>query len=129
MFRRCSVEDKIMTLYDASGRAVAYCDDGETIYLFNGMPVAYFFGDKVYGFKGQHLGNISDGWRRDNKGLCVFFTENANGGPLKPLKQLMPIKSIKHIRPVKGVRHVPYVKPANQLSWSSLSGERFFLAV
>lgn len=62
-----------MTLYDYSGRAVAYSDDGETIYLFNGAPVAYFYGDMVYGFTGQQLGTIKNGWIRDNKGLCVFL--------------------------------------------------------
>ncbi|MCR5767283.1 MAG: hypothetical protein K6G45_02190 [Lachnospiraceae bacterium] len=118
-----------MTLYDSSGRAVAYCDDGDTIYLFNGIPVAYFFGSRVYGFRGQHLGNISDGWIRDNRGLCVFFTENATGGPLKPIKRLKPIKNVKHVKPVKAVRHVPFLKPADKISWSNLSGERFFLTI
>lgn len=80
-----------MTLYDYSGRAVAYSDDGETINLFNGMPVAYIYGDMVYGFRGQQLGIIKNGWIRDNSGLCAFFTENAYDGPAKPAKQIKPI--------------------------------------
>ncbi len=118
-----------MTLYDSSGRAVAYCDDGDTIYLFNGVPVAYFFGEKIYEFRGRHLGSISNGWIRDNKGSCVFFTENAIGGPKRPLKQIKPIKNVKHVKPVKGVRHAPYIKPIDKISWSNLSGERFFLPI
>ena len=118
-----------MTLYDYSGRAVAYSDDGETIYLFNGTPVAYFYGNMVYGFSGRQLGTINNGWIRDNRGLCVFFTENAYGGPIKPIKHIRPVKSVKHVRPVKSVRHIPYVKPVDQLGWSSMSGEKFFLSV
>ncbi|MBE5863008.1 MAG: hypothetical protein E7295_09185 [Lachnospiraceae bacterium] len=116
-----------MTFYDNSGRAVAYSDDGETIYLFNGAPVAYFYGDKVYDFRGQHLGFFSNGWIRNIRGFCVFFTENAIGGPIKPVKHIKPVKSVKHVKPVKCVRHVPFVKPVDQNSWSSVSGERFFI--
>ena len=54
-----------MTLYDYTGRAVAYSDDGETIYLFNGAPVAYFYRDMVYGFGGQQLGTIRNGFLAD----------------------------------------------------------------
>ena len=117
-----------MTLYDYEGHAVAYSEDGENIYLFNGLPVAYFFGNKVYSFKGRHLGTISNGWIRDNRGLCVFFTDNAIGGPIKPIKQIKPIKGTRGIRPIKGVRHTPYIKPIDQLAWSPLSGERFFVS-
>ena len=118
-----------MTLYDCSGRAVAYSEDGETIYLFNGRPVAYFYADMIYGFNGRQLGTINNGWIRDNNGLCVFFTENAYGGPVKPVKHVKPVKSVKYVKPVKSVRHVPHAKAVDRLSWSSLSGERFFLSV
>ena len=82
----------------------------------------------VYGFRGRQLGTITNGWIRDNNGLCVFFTENAYGGPAKPVKRLRPIKSVKHVKPVKSVRRVPCVKPVERLGWSSMSGERFFLS-
>lgn len=39
-----------MTFYDSHGKAIAYLhDDGIHIYLFNGRPVAYLYGDAVYG--------------------------------------------------------------------------------
>lgn len=127
MFGKCSPKENNMTLYDYSGRAVAYSDDGETIYLFDGTPVAYFYGDMVYGFKGQQLGTINNGWIRDNRGFCAFFTENAYGGPVRPVKHVKPVKRVKRVKPVKSVRHVPYVKPIYRLNWSNMSGERFFL--
>ena len=77
-------------------------------------------------FDGYHLGRLKNGWIRDNKGFCVFFTENAIGGLIKPLKQLMPIKSIKRIKPIKSIRHIPCIKPIDQLAWSNLSVEQFF---
>ena len=120
------MNEENMTFYDSSGRAVAYCDDGETIYLFNGMPVVYFYGDVVYGFNGHQFGTIKNGWIRDNSGLCVFYTDNAQGGPVKPVKQVSPAKCVKHVKLVKSVRHTPYVKAVDCLGWSNLSGERFF---
>ncbi len=116
-----------MTLYDYSGRAVAYSDDGETIYLFNGIPVAYFYGSNVFGFKGHQLGTINNGWIRDNSGLCVFFTENAYGGPVKPIKHIKPVKGVKHVKPVKSIRHTSSQKSTDKIGWSTMSGERFFL--
>ncbi len=118
-----------MTLYDYTGRAVAYSDDGETIYLFSGMPVAYFYGELVYGFGGQQLGTIQHGWIRDNEGFCVFFTENAVGGPVKPIKQTEPIKCVKQINPIKSIRHIPLVRAVDQSGWSNLHGESFFSSI
>ncbi len=118
-----------MTLYDSNGRAVAYSDDGETIYLYSGYPVAYLFGKMVYAFSGNQLGTMNNGWIRDNRGLCVFFTEDAIGGPIRPRKQIKPIKGIKRIKPIKGIRHIPRIKPVDQNRWSNSSGERFFMSV
>ena len=116
-----------MNFYNSKGKPIAYiCDDGEHIYLFNGKPVAYLSENIVYGFNGYHLGWFEDGWVRDKRGKCVFFTENANGGPVKPIKQIAPIKGIKHIKPVKGVKHIASVKSVDSLSWSELSVEQFF---
>ena len=60
-----------MILYDISGRAVAYCDDGAHIFLFSGKPLAYLTGRSVYSFQGRHLGWFGDGWVRDRSpGTC-----------------------------------------------------------
>ncbi len=116
-----------MTFYDSTGRAVAYTEDNENIYLYNGVPVAYLYGNLVYSFRGIQLGRFENGWIRDMNGYCVFFTENARGGPAKPAKLVKSVKGVKHVRPVKSVRHVPSVKTADNLFWSGLSGERFFI--
>ena len=117
-----------MTFYDSTGRAVAYTEDNENIYLYSGTPVAYLYGNLVYNYKGTQLGIFENGWIRDKRGNCAFFTDVARGsGPIKPIKQVKPVKGLKQLRPIKGIRHIPVVKAIASLSWSSLSDERFFL--
>ncbi len=116
-----------MEFYNRSGAPVAYCEDGEHIYLFSGKPVAYLDGDAVYSFAGEPIGWFDDGWIRDKAGHCVFFTHEAKGGPVKPVKHVSPVKGVTQVMPVKGVKQVESVRPVKSLSWSDLSGEQFFL--
>ena len=117
-----------MTFYDSAGRAIAYTEDNENIYLYSGVPVAYLYGNLVYNYRGMQLGRFENGWIRDKKGYCAFFTENAWGiGPVKPVKRVSPVKGLKQIRPLKGIRHLPSLKPVDKLSGSDISGERFFM--
>jgi hypothetical protein len=112
--------------YDRSGTAVAYCENGEHIYLFSGESVAFLDGDAVYSFSGEHLGWFEDGWIRDKAGHCVFFTSDAKGGPVKTVKHIKHVEGVKHVKPVKGVQQVKSVKTVKSLSWSGFSGEQFF---
>ena len=115
-----------LTFYDRYGVPIAYTDDGINIYLFSGKPVAYLEQNVIYGFKGRHLGWFDNGWIRDLKGFCVFFNDNAFGGPIKPIKHIKPIKGIKQIKPIKSIREIQKIKPIFHSSWSELSGNLFF---
>ncbi|EON70472.1 4-fold beta flower protein [Lysinibacillus sphaericus] len=115
-----------LVFYNSSGVPIAYCEDEENIYLYNGKPAAYFYNDSIYSFKGKHLGRFNNGWFRDNNGYCVFFTENASGGPFKPMKSMTPIKSMKSMKPIKSVKFMRPMKPMNSSNWSKLSSEIFF---
>jgi hypothetical protein len=115
-----------INFYDNSGTAIAYLADERHIYTFSGKPVAYLDGEAVYSFSGEHIGWFEEGWVRDTKGKCVFFTESASGGPVKPVKKVKPAKGVRHVKPVKGVKHVKSVKAVKSFSWSQLSGEHFF---
>src|SRR5437870_4356594 len=65
------------TFYDSSGHAVAYIDDdGESIYLWNGQPVAWVDGDSIYSYSGHYLGWLQNGWVWDLTGRAVFFTDS-----------------------------------------------------
>lgn len=116
-----------MVFYDNHGRATAYTEDNEHIYLFTGEPVAYLDRDAVYSYNGKQFGWFEDGWIRDLRGYCVFFSENATGsGPVKPVKHVCPVKRVKRVKPVKHVKAVRRVKAVKHLSWSQLSGVAFF---
>lgn len=115
-----------LTFYNKEGSPIAYTEDGTHIFLFNGKPVAYFYEDSIYSFSGKHLGRFINGWVRDNKGHCVFFTEYATGGPAKPAKRVKPAKSAKQAKPAKSARQARPARPANSSNWSNLSSELFF---
>lgn len=115
-----------MTFYDCTGAAVAYSDDGEAIYLYTGEPVAYLNSDSVFAYSGRHLGFFEDGWVRDHHGMCVFFSENSQGGPVRPVRGVTPVRSARGVLPVRGVRQVPPVRAVRELGWSPLSGRRYW---
>ena len=115
-----------MTFYDRNGKPVAYTEDEIHVYLFTGEPVAYFVEDAVYGFNGKHLGWLYNGWIRDLHGECVFFSENASGGPGKPARYARPAKYAKYAKPAKAARQARYARAAFSPCWSALSGTQFF---
>lgn len=117
---------KELTFYNKYGKPVAYTNDGVDIYLFSGEPVAYVSGDSIYSFPGRHLGWFLNGWIRDHNGHAVFFSDIAQGGPLKPLKQLKPLKGLKQFKPLKGLRQLKPLKPIPTFFWSELSDEDDF---
>lgn len=107
-----------LVFYDQSGEPVAYSEDHQTVYRFNGQPLGYFDDDSLYAFSGHHIGWFADGWIRDRSGNALVFTPEATGGPMKPIRRLRPIKSIKSIRPIKGIRQIRPIRPIFTLGWS-----------
>ncbi|MDB9822267.1 hypothetical protein OAC89_01025 [Deltaproteobacteria bacterium] len=68
------------TLYDKNGDAVAYIssDYHETIYLWDGSPVAYLYEEEhVYGINGRHLGWFIGDILFDNNGKRIAFTSGS----------------------------------------------------
>lgn len=115
-----------IVFYDQTGRPVAYCGDGEHIYLYSGRPVVYIREGSIYAYAGTHLGWFEDGWVRDHRGDAAFFTEGASGGPMKPMRQLRPLKGLKGMRPMKGMRQTRPARPSRSRQWSRLSLSDFF---
>jgi hypothetical protein len=116
-----------ITFYDQDGTPVAYTGDRQHIYLYSGRPVAYLSDGSVYAYTGKHLGWFNKGWVRDHEGFCVFFTADARGGPMKPMKKMKPMKGIKGMKPMKGMKQMKPMRAMEHSSWSPLSGEQFFL--
>jgi hypothetical protein len=102
------------TIYDADGDATAYiaADDGLTIYLWGGKPVAYLVGDggaySIYGFNGSHLGWLEDGIVRNHRGDAVGFLK----GAVSMITGVEPLKGIKELKPLKSLRELAPLKPA-----------------
>ncbi|MBN1850246.1 MAG: hypothetical protein JW932_16870 [Deltaproteobacteria bacterium] len=73
------------TLFDKIGLNVAYLSDDydNTIYLWDGHPVAYLFDDRhVYGMNGRHLGWLIDSIIFNHAGERVGFTDRTCPAPL-----------------------------------------------
>jgi len=97
-----------ISLYNINGNPVAYiANDKETIYLWEGMAIAYVAGDKLYGWNGKHLGWFEDGIFYDLNGLRVGFTKDKNPGPA----YIEPSKAAKYARYAKYAKYAPNAKP------------------
>jgi hypothetical protein len=115
-----------LDFYGSTGQPVAYSDDGQHIYRYNGQPVAYLHRDAVYSFSGRQLGWFDHGCVRDTNGRCVLFTPSATTGLLKPVLAMKPMKGVKALLPLKGIRHLPLMKPLYSDSWSPIPPDQFF---
>lgn len=98
-----------ITLYDRRGQAVAYIDpsDGQTIFLWDGTPVAYLMGEHIYGFNGFHLGWFINGRVFDHIGYIRCVTKDRFRG----YTQYVPYKQYKKYKPYKAYRRYPPYKP------------------
>lgn len=79
------------TLFDKNGDPVAYVADDyhETIYLWDGSPVAYLHEERqIYGIKGPHLGWFIDDILYTNRGERIGFTSGSCPIPVakEPIK-------------------------------------------
>ena len=115
-----------LDFYDSNGRPYAYTDDGESIYSFTGIPIAYISDDSIYSFSGTHIGYFNDGMIRDGNGDVLLFTDDASGGPMKPMKQMKPMKSMKQMKPMKGMKQMKPMRPMKTIGWSSYEPESIF---
>jgi len=115
-----------LDFYDSQGRSYAYSDDGETIFSFMGVPVAYISDDSIYSFSGAHIGYFNDGMIRDQHGDVLLFTDGASDGPMKPMKMMKPMKSMKQMKPMKGMKQMKPMRPMKTLGWSSYAPEDIF---
>ena len=71
-----------ISLFDGRGQATAYiaADDGLTIFMWSGKPVAYLEQDSaggfhIYGFNGKHLGWFVSDIVREHNGNVACATK------------------------------------------------------
>ena len=73
------------TLFNKNGEAVAYIADDyhESIYIWDGAPVAYIFNERhVYGINGRHLGWFTNEIIFNNYGERIGFTSSSCPVPI-----------------------------------------------
>lgn len=115
-----------LEFYDYHGVPVAYTDDEEHIYSFDGRPVAYICGSRVYSYRGRQLGHFDRGLIHDNRGLLVLITPDSRGGTMKPLLRPVPTKNTQRVKPAKKNRR-PGSTPLFFLGLCSrITGQQFF---
>lgn len=115
-----------LDFYDKNGRAYAYSKNGEVIYTYTGIPIAYIHDDSIFSFSGAHIGYFNDGILRDSRGAVLLFTNGAVGGSMKPMKQMKPMKSMKQMRPMKGLKQMKPMRPMKTMGWSEYLPEDIF---
>lgn len=115
-----------MVFFDRNGNPCCYSDDYVHLYSFKGKALGYIQDEKVWNYRGKYLGLFKNNWILDRDGFYLYFTENASGGPTKPLRHLAPLKSIKELRPLKSLRELPPLTPSPVLDWSKMNTDNFF---
>ena len=116
----------MLNFYNQNGKPIIYTDDNVHLFSYGGKPVGYIQEDTVFTFNGKLIGFLVDGWIRDTKGYCVFFSENATGGMVKPLKQSLPLKSNKQLMPLKSIKQNSTITFIKRNAWSRYSDLNFF---
>jgi hypothetical protein len=108
------------TLFNKKGKPVAYiAGDGETIYLWEGTPVAYLDEGRVYGWNGKQLGWFGNGTIFDVYGLRSGFIKKKS--PIATESE--PPKSMKQRSEAKKVKQHLVSKPAMCYGYSAKSLE------
>lgn len=111
-----------MTLFNKDGNATAYIDDADnTIFLWDGTPVAYLDNEDIYGFNGKHLGWFEDGIIWNHNGERNGFNKNS----LPVFAQFEPFKAFKQFKPFRAFKeNVPF-KPFKSNSIAQMDLEKF----
>lgn len=107
-----------LEFYDRHGEACLYSEDDETLYSWDGYAIAYFYGEDIYLFTGEHFGRFKKGWVIDDQGYRVYFTQRAVGGPLRPTKHPKPFKQIKKPEPERLRRKLAPMEPLAKDAWA-----------
>ena len=112
-------------LFDGKGQPVAYIEvDGERIvYLWSGHAVAYFFGDRIFGWNGNHIGWYAEGVLYDTHGQRV----GSIGDKCPRALQATRVKSAKHARSAKFARKPEYERPAYRNHYSEQDFGEFLM--
>lgn len=113
-----------VTLFDQKAKPVAYIDykdTNPTIYIWDGTPVAYFYGEEsIYHFNGQFLGWYVKGVLYNTEGYAIAARQGIMQGEIVMNTTFAePVKGVKHIKPVPHVKSLAPVRPTLKDQWST----------
>ncbi|WP_094607746.1 hypothetical protein SPSIL_008920 [Sporomusa silvacetica DSM 10669] len=108
-------------IYGETGSVEGWLDNG-IFYNLSGSAMLFLKNEHIYSFQnGEHKGRFLNGLIRDHAGTVVGFMNKAIGGPMKPLKSLLPLRPLKSLTPLKPITQTPPIKPLDTLSWSKIN--------
>jgi len=121
--------DDELSLFDSTGKTIAYIGEAMTVYLWSGKPLAYLTEDReggfhIYGFNGKHLGWFVKGIVRDHRGSAVGGIEEVFSSPTKP----QPLKGLRELTPLKSLTELAPLRPLFTRNWSDIPLKLFLLA-
>ena len=118
----------VTDLWDKHGKPLAYVDDDrESIYLFDGTPVAWLFQSAIYSYGGRLLGWMEQGWVFGRDGKCLLFTAQAHSKPSRPFRQEAGARSERGLRPSRAPRDTLVKRPERTQVWATGDPMRFFV--
>ena len=108
----------MLDFFGEEGGVIAYLDnDGKSIFLWCGKPVAYLIEDNIYSYSGKHLGWLEEGWVYDHLGDDVLSSHSSFS---------IPNKSVRQTPPTQRFTESPPAKPQRTFRWSVFGEESFF---
>ena len=110
-----ALSEEEIGLFNRNGMATAYIAADKTVYLWEGLPVAYLHGEMVYGFNGRHLGWYVNNAMHDLNGKRV-------GAPTGGIE---PAKGAKQAKPAQGAREAVHARPIFSSEWSQTDFDAF----
>lgn len=116
---RLKLDKSEITLFSTMGVPKAYIahEDDNTIYSFDGRPLAYIDQQtNVWGFNGRHLGWFDDDILWDHGGRRVGFTAET----CPTYRQFEPFKGFRQFKPFKAFRQFAPMKPLKSYSNSEI---------
>jgi hypothetical protein len=113
-----------VNLYDDRGDVVAYIDydEGRTIYMWDGTPVAFLARDGqdtgIFGFNRTFLGWYEEGVILDKEGYTVGSRKDAL---YQFYSEWLPFKGFQQIAPIQPITPFTPLKPFPKNQWANIS--------
>ncbi|WP_394800317.1 4-fold beta flower protein [Mucilaginibacter daejeonensis] len=111
------------SIYGTDGRANMYiADDSETIYTWEGYAVCYLVDEKIYCWRGKHLGWFLNGILYDLDGYRIGYTQDM----YPRIRYTERTKWTKKTKRTKYTRQTARTRPTLKTSESTADLEKYF---